>query len=178
MSKPASKPASKSKPKTNYIPKPIPKQAVKSQGKYDPRWCPKFIGWLAREGKTIDEIAEKLGLGRDTIYRWKREYPEVAEAIRQNKEVADYQVEEAVFKRACGYDYNKVEYEVSEVGDKIFKKKKETVIHVPADMTAAIFFLCNRKSGSWRRNGSALSDGDTSGIDQLMDAIKKEVKST
>ena len=115
---------------------------------YDPdTMLPLVQGW-ARDGLTNRQIAKNLGISERTLYKWRDKYPELAEALKKGKEVADREVENALFKRATGYEYKEVtiEYIETEVnGQKTpAKKVKEVTKHVLPDVTAQIFWLCNR----------------------------------
>jgi hypothetical protein len=115
-------------------------------------------GW-ARNGLTDAQIAHNLGISVDTFYTYKKEHPEFAEALKVNKEIADLAVENALFKRANGYQYEEVTYEriettVVEPDGSIHLEpgtKIKTVIKQQApDVTAQIFWLKNRKPAEWR----------------------------
>lgn len=58
---------------------------------------------IAALGATDEEIADILGIGVRTLYRWKTEIPPFAEALEAGKHVADNAVERSVYQRArCG----------------------------------------------------------------------------
>ncbi len=59
-------------------------------------------GW-ARDGLTDEQIAGNMGINVATLYRWKIQFCEICEALKKGKEVADREVENALYKRACGY---------------------------------------------------------------------------
>ena len=100
-----------------------------------------LAGWFARDGVPFEEIAKRLGIRRSTFNEWLKKYPELSDAIKISKEAARYMVEDTLFKRARGYDYEKTEIEVQMVGGKEVKKKKVIQMHVPGDVTAQIFYL-------------------------------------
>lgn len=64
-------------------------------------------GW-ARDGLTDEQIAEKLDIRRETLYAWKNKYPNISNALKKGKEVIDRQVENALLKRALGFEYEEV----------------------------------------------------------------------
>lgn len=99
-------------------------------------------GW-ARDGLTNEQIASNMGVAESTLYKWKNEQVEISEALKRGKEVADYQVENALFKRALGFRYVEVTREHGEI-------VKEVTKEVAPDTTAAIFWLKNRKPSEWR----------------------------
>lgn len=68
---------------------------------------------FARDGLTNDQIAHNIGINPDTLYTWKKKYAEISEALKRGKEVIDRQVENALLKRALGYEYKENEYLVS-----------------------------------------------------------------
>lgn len=61
-------------------------------------------GW-ATDGLTDEQIAENIGIHTATIYDWKKRYSEFADALKKGKDVADREVENALYKRALGYEY-------------------------------------------------------------------------
>lgn len=63
------------------------------------------IGGWARDGLTDEQIAENIGIANSTLYDWKNKFSEFSEALKKGKDVADRQVENALFKRALGYEY-------------------------------------------------------------------------
>ena len=105
-----------------------------AKGKYQ-RWLEPdglllLEGW-ARDGLTDEQIAQNMGIGTTTLYRWKDEYEEIREALKRGKEVVDYEVENALLNKALG-----------------------------GDTTAQIFWLKNRRPDKWRDKPEAPGDSD------------------
>lgn len=103
-------------------------------------------GW-AREGLTDEQLAGKMGIGVRTLYDWKLRYLQISQALKKGKEIVDIQVENALLKRALGYDYQEERIEKSK---KDGVKIVQTVKHIPPDPTAQIFWLKNRRPDKWR----------------------------
>lgn len=70
----------------------------------------KVQGW-ARQGLTNEQIAKKIDIVMSTFYRWKIEHKEFSDALKKGKEVVDFEVENALLKRALGYKYEEVTWE-------------------------------------------------------------------
>lgn len=117
-----------------------------AKGKYqewlEPDGLLKIEGW-ARDGLTDEQIAEIIGINPATLYVWKQKYPEISESLKKGKEVVDRQVENALLKRALGYQYDEITLENG------VETKRVTKEVVP-DTTAQIFWLKNRKPNQWR----------------------------
>lgn len=106
------------------------------------------IGVYARNGLTDAEIAKRIGVSLSTFARFKKKYPnELESLLRRNKEVIDFEVENALLKRAIGYQYDEVKEEY-EMG--VLTKRTVTKKMVVPDVTAQIFWLKNRKATEWR----------------------------
>lgn len=118
--------------------------------KYDQRYTPQLAYWMARDGLTDKEMAEKLEIAESTLHEWKNRYPEFSEALKKGKELIDHQVEDTLLKRARGYDYDEVKREHSETPDGTTQKIVKITKHIPPDVTAIIFWLKNRRPEKWR----------------------------
>ena len=105
-------------------------------------------GW-ARDGLIDKQIANNMGIHVATLYEYKKKYPEFNEALKKEKEVVDYEVENAMLKRALGYDYEEIKVIITDKGSKS-KRIEKTTKHVMGDVTAEIIWLKNRKPASWR----------------------------
>ena len=120
-----------------------------AKGKYH-RWLTPdgltlLEGW-ARDGLTDEQIARNCRISRQTLNEWRNTYPAISDALKKGKEVVDIEVENALLKRALGYEYTETMVEESENGFKTRKTKK----FVPPDVTAQIFWLKNRRPEVWR----------------------------
>ena len=99
-------------------------------------------GW-AKSGLTDEQIAKNIGINRTTLYDWKKKEVNIADALKKGKEVIDFEVENALLKRALGYEYEEETYENGILTKKVKKQ-------VPPDTTAQIFWLKNRKPNNWK----------------------------
>lgn len=99
-------------------------------------------GWK-RDGLTDVQIAKNLGVGKNSVIKWKNEIQEFRDAIKKGKEVSDYELENALHKRAVGYYYE--EETVTNQGDVVTVKKYEH-----ANPTSLIFALKNRLPHKYR----------------------------
>jgi len=113
----------------------------------------------ARDGLTDEDIANNIGIVKSTFYEWKNKHRDFSNALKKGKEVADIIVENALYKRAIGYDYEEVKTITS--ADGVVMQKTITKKHVPADITAQIFWLKNRKPNIWRDKLDVESDEET-----------------
>lgn len=146
-----------------------------AKGKYEEWLRPEKLvlleGW-ARNGLTDEQIAHNIGIRTSTLYEWKKKYVEFAEALKKSKEVADLEVENALFKRATGYTV--IETKVIE-SDKDGKKTETITKHIPPDTTAQIFWLKNRKPNEWR-DKRIVEDKIELESDGFIEALKGQAK--
>lgn len=99
-------------------------------------------GWK-RDGLTDEQIARNLGVSKHTLIKWKKNIPDFLDAIKKGKEVSDYELENALHKRAVGYYYE--EETVINKGEVVKIKKYEH-----ANPTSLIFALKNRLPHKYR----------------------------
>ena len=57
----------------------------------------------ARDGLTDEDIAKKIGVSRSTLSDWKKRFSDISDALKKGKEIADVEVENALFKKATGF---------------------------------------------------------------------------
>lgn len=145
-----------------------------AKGKYqewlEPEGLLKIEGW-ARDGLTDEQIANNIGISVSCLNNWKNKYVEILESLKRGKEVIDRQVENALLKRALGYEYTETTREYIPELDEMKTTKKVTK-QVAPDTTAQIFWLKNRKPDKWRDKQEY---EDKTAIDKL-DGILKELR--
>src|SRR5690554_1984896 len=88
----------------------------------------KEIEAWARDGLTEEQIAKNLGVAYSTFRKYKDEYPAFSSALKKGKEVVDIEVENALLKRALGYEYEEVKTFIEEVDGKKKKKRLNTCL--------------------------------------------------
>jgi len=108
---------------------------------------------------------------------YKGNHPALSAALTRGREIADVEVENALFKRATGYEYTEVSQEYGSVPQedgsaiRFLLKEKITSKHVPGDVKAQAFWLTNRKRGpdGWSNAPEALgaADDDNTGVVML-----------
>lgn len=109
-------------------------------------------GW-ARNGLTDEQIAKNLGISKTTFYKYRDEHSELSELLKKSKEKVDFEVENALLKKALGYSYEEKTYETvfnPNLGKYVETLTKRVVKQVSPDTTAQIFWLKNRKAKEWR----------------------------
>lgn len=103
---------------------------------------------LCRLGATDQELADFFEVDVRTVYRWKHDHDDFCQALKAGKDAADERVVRSLYQRAIGYEQDEV---------KIFMPGgAEEPVYAPfrakvaPDVTAAIFWLKNRRSQEWR----------------------------
>lgn len=105
-----------------------------AKSKYESHVLPnlELVKMWARNGLTDAEIAKNLDISIDRFYYYKKHFSEFSESLKENKEVADLQVEQALFKAA-----------------------------MDGNVTAMIFWLKNRKATTWREKPETATEDNT-----------------
>lgn len=113
-------------------------------------------GW-ARDGLIDEQIAKNLGIGYTTLKEYKNKYPSFLAALKKGKEVVDLEVENALLKRALGYQHKEIKETIDGNGNKVITR---VLKDVPADTTAQIFWLKNRRPDKWRDKNTIQHEGE------------------
>lgn len=115
-----------------------------------------LLGGWARDGLSDEQIAHNIGISRDTLISWKKKYKQIADTLKENKATADYQVENALFKKAIGFTDERGRY-------------------YPPDIAAQIFWLKNRRPDKWKdkvENTNTIADDAVT--QQFIDALNQK----
>lgn len=77
-------------------------------------------GWV-RDGLTMEDIANNIGISRSTLYEWMRLSSDISDTIKKGKDIPDYVMENALYASGIG-----------------------------GNVLAQIFWLKNRRPDKWR----------------------------
>lgn len=105
-------------------------------------------GW-ARDGLTNEQIAHNLGISTALLYKYQKEHIEFLESLKKGKEVIDYQVENALLKKA-----------------------------LDGNVTAQIYWLNNRKPKQWKnkRENIESNNEEILKVEQILVKIREEAE--
>lgn len=112
----------------------------------------------ARDGYTMNDIANKIGISIKTFLNWKGRYPEIHKAVSKGKELVDYQVENALLKSALGYKTKEVKVTTTMRYGKVVETIKEvTDKEVAPNVPAIQMWLYNRTKDKWKNMNNSKS---------------------
>lgn len=103
---------------------------------------------MARLGLTNNEIADVLGVNKNTFVRWTRISPLLKAALQRGRTVADTHVAESLFMQAVGYSIPEEKIFYDSKRGKVVKTNTEH--YYPPNVVASIFWLKNRYADFWR----------------------------
>ena len=138
-----------------------------------------FIEGWAKDGLTNKQIAKNMGVSLNVFNRWKAENEVFAGFLKKSKDVADKEVENALFKRAVGFEFTETTEErvfnpLKNKFEMVVTKKVHKVV-LP-DTTAQIFYLKNRKPDEWRDRREIESTEAIDKLDGILSGIKAAAK--
>ena len=122
----------------------------------------------SRDGYTLQDIANRIGIGISTLKTWRIKYPEIDEALKKGREIIDYKVENALLKSALGYKTKEVKVTSIIRNGRVIETQKETLTKEQApNVSAAQCWLYNRLPKKWKNMNSRANilddmDEDTS----------------
>lgn len=114
-------------------------------------------GW-AKDGLTEKQIAKNMGISEVTLNDWKKKFPQLLKSLKKGKEIADYEIENELYlsahtrtikiKKAVKVRTTKKD------GTKVLQEEHIEYVEedyvVPANVTAQIFWLKNRRPDKWK----------------------------
>ena len=134
-------------------------------------------------GCNDSRIADLLGVSLQRFMEWQIAYPELQAFVTDGRELADAQVAESLYQRACGYSHPAVKFWISKTKDgdgneSVEIIEKTYVERYPPDVSAAQFWLTNRAAASWQNSSKQTVDGSlelkVTGISALLALAKTE----
>lgn len=104
-----------------------------------------------RQGMTEQQIWEKLNVGTSTAERYKNDYWELREALKNGKEELIENLEDSLYKRAMGYEYEETKTIIEKDDNGKDKVKLEiTKKKLHPDTGALAFALKNLAPDRWK----------------------------
>lgn len=137
-----------------------------------------LIECWARDGYTIEDIANKIGVNPKTLYDWKSQYPEIEQALHNGREIIDYKVENALLKSALGYKKKEVKVTTTMRYGKVVETVKEVVESEQAPNVSAIqTWLYNRQRDKWKNMNAKQNMFDDMVEDDTIEVIVRRAGS-
>jgi transcriptional regulator with XRE-family HTH domain len=106
----------------------------------------------ARDGLTEEQISTNLGVSKTTLNEYKNNHPEFLVALKKGKEVFITEVENALAKRALGFEYEETKTYIKFEKGKEIKYQERTKKYYPPDVAACSILLKNKDRGNWSDN--------------------------
>lgn len=100
-----------------------------------------ITGWV-RDGLIDEQIANNMGISTSSFYEWKKKSLDFSESLKTNKDIADYEVENALYQNA-----------------------------INGNVSAQIFWLKNRKPNNWREKQEVITHNEIEDLSTLADKL-------
>ena len=125
----------------------------------------------SRDGLTEDQIGKNLGISKNTVNEYKKKYSDFQDSIKRGRQSCVAQIENALVKRALGFEYEEVKNYMKDDGDgRITKYTEKTKKYQPPDVGACAILLKNKDRGNWSDNPAKLD------LDRELLELKKEME--
>ena len=99
-------------------------------------------GW-ARDGLSKEQMAHNMNISRATLNQWEKRFSDISDAIKKGRDVVDYEVENALYKKA-----------------------------LTGDVGAIVFLLKNRRKDRWKDKPIDLNEG-VDKLNENIDSLKE-----
>lgn len=123
-----------------------------------------------------------MGISVSTLCEWKNKFSELSEALKKGREVADYIVENELFE-SCKTRTVTVKKPIKLKKVMVDGKKRleeerieyaEEQVVVPANVTAQIFYLKNRRPEKWKdRPVESIAENQKNDMQTLADLLQR-----
>lgn len=131
------------------------------------------------EGAELDDIADKLGIHRSTLFDYQKKYKDFADALKRGKEIMDGEVENSLIKECVGYFYDETTTTTTAIVDKRtgeitdLEKVETRKVHKYArpSATAIAYYLNNREPKKWKNKVIFDGENDNGLLPKLLGAI-------
>lgn len=133
------------------------------------------IEQMARNGMMEKDIAKKLNIAWSTWWTYKKQYPNLSNALRTNREIADLAIENALWRSAKGYDKTTIDRKYAIVRhddgttERVLLEEKEKIEHVPPNPVSIQYYLNHRLSGAW--GDISTTDEQTGGVIEIPERL-------
>lgn len=133
------------------------------------------IEYWCRDGAIDEEIWTRLKISKTSFYKYQNEHEDFANALKKEKELVDYSVEDSLLKSASGHIQEvRRPFKLKEVYyDENNKRcEKESVaygieeVYYPPVPASIIFWLKNRMKTKWR-DKPVIDDENNETFDKL-----------
>lgn len=105
--------------------------------------------WLSK-GLLEKTIAKNLGVSGSSWEKYKVQHAELREAIKKGNRNIVREIEDALVRRALGYDYKETKvYRTKNKDGSVSERQEVTTKHMAPDVGAACFLLKNKEKGEW-----------------------------
>ena len=123
----------------------------------------------ARDGLGVKEISQKIGVTSRTLSKWIVKYPKIREKVYSTRQVIDAKVEEAILKKALGFETTEVRQVKKANGDEELTAVTKLV---PPDISACSMWLKNSCPEKW----SDAKEPDGSKVDEILSRLDKDAE--
>ena len=131
----------------------------------------KKVEYWAMCGLTDKEIAEKMGISRETLYTWEKKFSDISDTIKKGRSTPA-EIAEALKKACIGY-YIYEEEIIQDYNGNIRKKKIKK--YVKPDTTAIIYALNNLAPDNFSNKHREVADTtQLEKLDNILEEIKKD----
>lgn len=106
----------------------------------------------ARDGLTEEQICKNIGVGVNAFNVYKKQHEELKESLKKGREIIITEIENALIKRALGYEVEEIKTSIRMIDGKENKYTEKSRKHIPPDVGACAILLKNKDRGNWSDN--------------------------
>ena len=150
---------------------PIDKMTIERWSK--PAQLKRIETWSGN-GLSMLDIAKNMGIARSTLYQWEKKSEYISDALHTGRQVKLEKVENAMFRRAIGYDKEEIHYKWDEAGNRIPIKSR--IVHYPGEASLIKYYANNAAPEKWQDRVHYEDTSAHDKLDKLLDEMKEKAK--